>query len=111
MDEAAQSRLDAALQSANPSGLSRLKTAEFIKAIGKLYTELDYIHPFGDGNSRTLREFTRELALSHIRHDDTKRIVVLSMDQRSEEHTSALQSLMRTSYAVFCLQQNNEKQL
>src|SRR3546814_9935827 len=25
---------------------------------------------------------------------------------RSEEHTSALQSLMRTSYAVFCLQNN-----
>src|SRR3546814_6488969 len=25
-------------------------------------------------------------------------------DQRSEEHTSELQSLMRTSYAVFCLQ-------
>src|SRR3546814_3047384 len=26
--------------------------------------------------------------------------------QRSEEHTSALQSLMRISYAVFCLKQN-----
>src|SRR3546814_7607534 len=26
---------------------------------------------------------------------------------RSEEHTSALQSLMRTSYAVFCLKKNN----
>src|SRR3546814_6094817 len=26
---------------------------------------------------------------------------------RSEEHTSALQSLMRISYAVFCLQKNN----
>src|SRR3546814_10024763 len=26
---------------------------------------------------------------------------------RSEEHTSELQSLMRISYAVFCLQQNN----
>src|SRR3546814_8002855 len=26
-------------------------------------------------------------------------------DQRSEEHTSELQSLMRTSYAVFCLKQ------
>src|SRR3546814_4452856 len=25
------------------------------------------------------------------------------MDQRSEEHTSELQSLMRNSYAVFCL--------
>src|SRR3546814_8781269 len=28
---------------------------------------------------------------------------------RSEEHTSELQSLMRISYAVFCLQQNNKK--
>src|SRR3546814_2265634 len=28
--------------------------------------------------------------------------------QRSEEHTSELQSLMRTSYAVFCLQQKNK---
>src|SRR3546814_10174317 len=26
-----------------------------------------------------------------------------TLDQRSEEHTSELQSLMRTSYAVFCL--------
>src|SRR3546814_10502770 len=28
---------------------------------------------------------------------------------RSEEHTSELQSLMRISYAVFCLKQNNRK--
>src|SRR3546814_8913148 len=27
--------------------------------------------------------------------------------RRSEEHTSALQSLMRTSYAVFCLKKKN----
>src|SRR3546814_5072908 len=27
----------------------------------------------------------------------------ISLDYRSEEHTSELQSLMRTSYAVFCL--------
>src|SRR3546814_5903189 len=27
---------------------------------------------------------------------------------RSEEHTSELQSLMRTSYAVFCLKKKNE---
>src|SRR3546814_7453548 len=30
-------------------------------------------------------------------------------DQRSEEHTSELQSLMRISYAVFCLKQKNIK--
>src|SRR3546814_4793309 len=28
--------------------------------------------------------------------------------QRSEEHTSELQSLMRISYAVFCLKKKNE---
>src|SRR3546814_10680619 len=30
-------------------------------------------------------------------------------EARSEEHTSELQSLMRTSYAVFCLQNKNHK--
>src|SRR3546814_6430541 len=30
------------------------------------------------------------------------------LSRRSEEHTSELQSLMRTSYAVFCLQQKNQ---
>src|SRR3546814_9898247 len=29
------------------------------------------------------------------------------VDQRSEEHTSELQSLMRISYAVFCLKKKN----
>src|SRR3546814_1731953 len=29
---------------------------------------------------------------------------------RSEEHTSELQSLMRISYAVFCLKKNNKRQ-
>src|SRR3546814_8933040 len=28
--------------------------------------------------------------------------------ERSEEHTSELQSLMRISYAVFCLKKNND---
>src|SRR3546814_8582820 len=32
-----------------------------------------------------------------------------STRQRSEEHTSELQSLMRTSYAVFCLKKKNTK--
>src|SRR3546814_8880761 len=30
---------------------------------------------------------------------------------RSEEHTSELQSLMRISYAVFCLKKKNTKQI
>src|SRR3546814_6380785 len=31
-------------------------------------------------------------------------------DARSEEHTSELQSLMRISYAVFCLKKKKERQ-
>src|SRR3546814_8883184 len=33
--------------------------------------------------------------------------VVIALDIRSEEHTSELQSLMRISYAVFCLKKKN----
>src|SRR3546814_1007703 len=32
-------------------------------------------------------------------------------DQRSEEHTSELQSLMRISYAVFCLKKKNKQHM
>src|SRR3546814_7293417 len=32
-----------------------------------------------------------------------------ALQPRSEEHTSELQSLMRISYAVFCLKKNNNK--
>src|SRR3546814_1666842 len=34
---------------------------------------------------------------------------LLSHGRRSEEHTSELQSLMRISYAVFCLKKKNTK--
>src|SRR3546814_10167469 len=31
------------------------------------------------------------------------KVIVTALEERSEEHTSELQSLMRISYAVFCL--------
>src|SRR3546814_5781234 len=42
----------------------------------------------------------------HHRHRIMTRLPPLS---RSEEHTSELQSLMRISYAVFCLKKKNNK--
>src|SRR3546814_4111475 len=33
----------------------------------------------------------------------------IEMAKRSEEHTSELQSLMRSSYAVFCLKKKSDK--
>src|SRR3546814_9981731 len=37
-----------------------------------------------------------------------ERSPVMSVNSRSEEHTSELQSLMRISYAVFCLKQKKK---
>src|SRR3546814_5200242 len=36
---------------------------------------------------------------------------IISLSERSEEHTSELQSLMRISYAVFCLQKKTHEEL
>src|SRR3546814_4252745 len=38
-----------------------------------------------------------------VRYVDAYTFEVIESGERSEEHTSELQSLMRTSYAVFCL--------
>src|SRR3546814_4084818 len=38
-------------------------------------------------------------------------VLILLDEFRSEEHTSELQSLMRISYAVFCLKKKNKEQL
>src|SRR3546814_10866496 len=46
----------------------------------------------------------RETALSHCCIMDTRQS---SVRTRSEAHTSELQSLMRHSYAVFCLKKKN----
>src|SRR3546814_10162897 len=40
-----------------------------------------------------------------------KEAIIKQGDQRSEEHTSELQSLMRISYAVFCLKNKNQQSL
>src|SRR3546814_5333641 len=39
--------------------------------------------------------------------EDGKDVIYFGRTERSEEHTSELQSLMRSSYADFCLQKKN----
>src|SRR3546814_4337935 len=48
------------------------------------------------------------LAFNRRRQGKLRILIPLAeQDDRSEEHTSELQSLMRISYAVFCLTQQN----
>src|SRR3546814_7151745 len=48
----------------------------------------------------------------HMLHDPPEQVWIETLNDRSEEHTSELQSLMRISYAVFCLKKktNNNTQ-
>ena len=45
-----------------PGGLKGLDAPRFAQRMARLYGDLDYLHPFKEGNSRTLRAFTRQLA-------------------------------------------------
>src|SRR3546814_9201158 len=63
-------------------------------------------HRRADGDHRHLLDATRHDDVVHARHHRLRREVD---GLRSEEHTSELQSLMRISYAVFCLKKKNNK--
>src|SRR3546814_6115056 len=63
----------------------------------------------GDLGIVVFLRLSRAEAWSRIwRHRD-RRIAAAGDDRRSEEHTSELQSLMRISYAVFCLKKKKNK--
>lgn len=62
MSHDAQNKLDKILSTIDIKKLSKLNKNEFSKSIADLYIAIDYIHPFKDGNSRTLRTFTKQIA-------------------------------------------------
>src|SRR3546814_1481250 len=49
------------------------------------------------------------MGIEEIQADDLSQSSLELCDFRSEEHTSELQSLMRISYAVFCLKKKTTK--
>src|SRR3546814_2648536 len=84
------------------------------------YTTLFRSHdqPAGLDQAAQLGKVARQLRPAHVLEHAHRRQLVIGLGLvqlavveqfRSEEHTSELQSLMRISYAVFCLK--NKKQL
>src|SRR3546814_4085177 len=72
-------------------GLTRVELMEDAQSVLDSITDHDEAN-LGEAESR-LQDYIRRL--QHLRQT------------RSEEHTSELQSLMRISYAVFCLKKKN----
>src|SRR3546814_10769385 len=61
------------------------------------------------GNGRHRWRFFRAGGFDQVRIESGADLWALAgLDGRSEEHTSELQSLMRISYAVFCLKKKNK---
>src|SRR3546814_10862599 len=67
---------------------------------------IGYVETHGTGTA--LGDPIEVHALADALGRDRRRPVVLGALKRSEEHTSELQSLMRISYAVFCLKKKKQ---
>src|SRR3546814_1575661 len=68
---------------------------------------------YSGGVEKTLSAHRHERHIAqpeHLTFDIQAPFLAGSQPLRSEEHTSELQSLMRISYAVFCLKKKNSKQ-
>src|SRR3546814_9419749 len=70
-------------------------------------------YPFAPRRARRrLRRLLIRLTLSRLLRSRSFRVWAFGgFRRRSEEHTSELQSLMRSSYAVFCLKKKKQIQL
>src|SRR3546814_6346344 len=97
----------------NRLGMTRAEMEKFCDSMGEKRFRagqvMKWIHHFGVDDfdamtnvSKALREKLK--AVAEIRGPE-----VVSEDIRSEEHTSELQSLMRISYAVFCLKKKKKR--
>src|SRR3546814_1251439 len=78
---------------------------------GSLSGTADYFSPRLSSSGSTLGSLPRKSRYRVARSTVLPREKILSrkvwpFSRRSEEHTSELQSLMRISYAVFCLKKN-----
>src|SRR3546814_4786030 len=60
-------------------------------------------------SSLSRRGYGSSCPASSARSASTTAVLPTLLEPRSEEHTSELQSLMRISYAVFCLKKKNKK--
>src|SRR3546814_2246033 len=63
--------------------------------------------PTGEAALERLCDPAARVSVHYLVEEDG-RIFQLVSESRSEEHTSELQSLMRISYAVFCLKKKNK---
>src|SRR3546814_1879972 len=114
---------DAALDAARSRGVGHClcigvsaDNAAAVRSLSERYADVDCsigVHPLDlEPTSQPVLDWL----LGELQHPHVVAIGETGLDyhyepERSEEHTSELQSLMRISYAVFCLKKKNTKKL
>src|SRR3546814_2118825 len=94
------------MRPANPHGL----TLPSIPDQAAQRTAPANVDVFNQGAPATPDAAPADPATPGNEQSDASRAVEVPRLSRSEEHTSELQSLMRISYAVFCLKQKTQRQ-
>src|SRR3546814_480565 len=93
--------------------ISRRHLAKVLAAIEQMEDEYNLrcanVFHAGDGNLHPLIMFDSNKPDEVERAEKFGAAILELCVQRSEEHTSELQSLIRISYAVFCLQKNTHQ--
>jgi len=100
-----------------PDALRGMDAGQFSARMAQLYGDLDYLHPFKEGNSRTLRAFTTQLAreAGYELNWNTTSVDAASRDQlymaRDREvtqrafpgldHARAMQTASRAEYEAY----------
>src|SRR3546814_7020988 len=75
---------------------------------GNLFDEWRYLDKGEPGQDCAARPTNPAFVLNQPRYQGSSILLARANFGRSEEHTSELQSLMRISYAVFCLKKKKE---
>src|SRR3546814_9553829 len=86
------------------SPADRLKFYQAVQSRSSLFTTLQ--------DSILIFSLEEDVVCIHVPWDDGLACTLahdIFVEQRSEEHTSELQSLMRISYAVFCLKKKTNQ--
>src|SRR3546814_10761695 len=91
-----------------PFRFAFIDAPEMGQALGS--ESMEFLHQLISGKALRLSPIGKE-SMGYLPIDQYKRMLCMAFlteEMRSEEHTSELQSLMRISYAVFCLKNKNK---
>src|SRR3546814_1397962 len=91
---------------------SLFRSAKFFTGLALDGPDPECVQGYGEhalAGDRTIPAASQDHSKASPTRNQPVMLKLLSAPPRSEEHTSELQSLMRISYAVFCLKKKNKK--